>query len=497
MAQANIKKGFLFYFGLFVLLIATIFLICLVVMMFNPGKTILWMQYFTDNKNYIITQTSKGEPINWAEVNELSIVCSYADVTVDRNHNDDLKSDGVYVRNHAKGFSAGKNAKFNIDVSFTDDNKVQIIITEPSGFLYFSKDITVNLHAATQNSKLNFQNMSLKIETKDGDVDIGGTPAKAAENVRLKNLDVKTTSGYISISDKFETTSLTEGLSLKTEKGIINSSKKVNYNDKSGVSKESYGIITNVNTTLEVSGNGGIDLGVLSASGKVINLTCNSGYMKLPYVNAQTINVLSQSGNHNFGEVNGFLNYENSESQLRTPNITVDYLNGNFKLIATEDAKPIINIKEIKGELTVNLDRGDLTVEKANGKVDIDGDKISSKVTFAENHNSQINIKTESSSINLTFLGSVANNAKIESNTGNVNINITNKANFVAKLYKFDAAVMDNTVPVDSKKVSINIGDAFLEQHYDAESGTLTVGLNASNNVVIRTNQDINFKLVD
>ena len=43
MGQGQIKKGFFFYFGLFVLALVAVFMVCLVIMMFNPGKTVLWM----------------------------------------------------------------------------------------------------------------------------------------------------------------------------------------------------------------------------------------------------------------------------------------------------------------------------------------------------------------------------------------------------------------------------------------------------------------------
>ena len=70
MGQGQIRKGFFFYFGLFVLLLISVFLVCLVIMMFNPGKTVLWMKYFTDNNVYKYETTTDGSetPIDFSSL---------------------------------------------------------------------------------------------------------------------------------------------------------------------------------------------------------------------------------------------------------------------------------------------------------------------------------------------------------------------------------------------------------------------------------------------
>lgn len=88
MAQGGIRKGFFFYFGLFVLLLIAIFLIILVVLLFNPGKTILWMQYFTGDGTHQITKTTDTETdIDFNNLTRIEIDCSMADVTIQRHEN--------------------------------------------------------------------------------------------------------------------------------------------------------------------------------------------------------------------------------------------------------------------------------------------------------------------------------------------------------------------------------------------------------------------------
>ena len=106
MAQGQIRKGFFFYFGLFVLALIAVFLICLVIMMFNPGSTVLWMQYFTSNSTVAITETTDGTamPIKLETISSIDIECSYANVVVQRNNTYD--DDAIYVVNKAKGFTS-------------------------------------------------------------------------------------------------------------------------------------------------------------------------------------------------------------------------------------------------------------------------------------------------------------------------------------------------------------------------------------------------------
>ena len=94
MPQGKIKKGFFFYFGLFVLLLIAIFLIILVILMFNPGKTILWFKYFTSSPEpYVITQTTEEDESlrkdidlsSGSSIETIEIEATYADVLIQKN----------------------------------------------------------------------------------------------------------------------------------------------------------------------------------------------------------------------------------------------------------------------------------------------------------------------------------------------------------------------------------------------------------------------------
>ena len=147
MAQSSIRKGFFFYFGLLILLLVSAFLICLVIMMFNPGKTVLWMKYFSGKQEFSVKQTTaetKDGPrmtVDYSTINEIVVNCNYAKVTVQRNR--EFADDYVVIRNYAKGFSSAKKySAFSHKVSL-QGTKLVIDINEPTGFLYFSRDVEV------------------------------------------------------------------------------------------------------------------------------------------------------------------------------------------------------------------------------------------------------------------------------------------------------------------------------------------------------------------
>ena len=168
----QIRKGFFFYFGLFVLLLVAVFLVCLVVMIFNPNKTVLWMQYFTDNTSYHINKTTDTkEDIDWLNIEHLEINCTYANVIVERDNNAQYPKTEMIVKNNAKGFTAASTAvPFAVSVEFEESSegfkKLVVNITEPAGFLFFSKNITVVLHASSVDEKLdNFSKLNLVVNT--------------------------------------------------------------------------------------------------------------------------------------------------------------------------------------------------------------------------------------------------------------------------------------------------------------------------------------------
>lgn len=457
MGQGHIRKGFFFYFGLLVLVLIAIFCICLVIMMFNPGKTVLWMQYFTANEHYVVSQTDDelyDIDMNFiqTQVDTIEINCtSYAEVMIQRNDDPDMHQEGIHIINKAKGFQ-GASGAVHFDCKVSYNNKVLTVdITEPNGFLNFSKEIKVVLVANTDTSN-NFSHINLITNIVDGDFSVGAAEVQA-EDVKLKSLTVKAAGkGDILIGKHFDTTSV-EKMILSTVDGNISSSNTVIHKDV-----EYKGIETNCAVEIStVSGN--IDLPVVNIGANDLQIKNEKGNVGIDYIKATNTKVVCKHGNYIFGEVDGNLNFAGANADtMITPNIKADYICGNFVIEGYSKAEPDISIGKIDGDVHVFADKGSLDINEAKGAVEVQsGDSFSVDVVVSENNQNTISIVTKSGNVKLGFLGEVKN-AIIKTNTSAVNVSVTSVASFTAT----------------SKKNAEGVNDADQE---DLENGNITVSI--------------------
>lgn len=428
MAQEKIKKGFFFYFGLFVLILIAVFMVCLVVMIFNPGKTILWMKYFTNDTVYAVSKTYDNQDIDLGTLQKLSIECSYADVVVKCNIDPNLKQEGIYIINHAKGFAGAKtDATFSFRAEFVGTNHLQITVSEPQGFLHFSKDVEIVVHSqATASSPNNFQNLALEVVgTADCDVHIGENSSGALV-VKPKEVDVKTATGNVYFESKFDMHNSI--LSVETTKGSVRSFVEVDDSHK--------GISTDKDVSL-VTTNGNINVDVVNAAN--LNVECISGNVNFGTVTAVETSVACKDGNYVFGTVNGKLTFLRSTSTIITPNIVIGVMNGEFDLAmdGTEVlANPNISIGRTNGNVNIVAEKGKLVVDNAKGSFEILSNKgFSSYITCLDDYVAN-NIKVtnmKGGDIKLTFKKTVSGNvATLQNDSGKTTVEFTSDANFTS-----------------------------------------------------------------
>lgn len=487
MPQGQIRKGFFFYFGLLVLLLIAVFMVCLVIMMFNPGKTVLWMQYFTGEDHIYVEKTTDDSKtaIDWANVSKLEINCTYANVTVEKNHTKNYNKDSLYIKNYAKGFVAASDAvAFDYNVYY-EGTTLKVDVTEPNGFLYLSKDIEIILHI-TQNSSANFSNMDLTVNTTKGQVDLGNN-VKSGELVKLKSAKVSTQSGNIYVSNNLDTDSL-QALDLETVEGQISAMKTVSYSGKTGKGLR-------VNCDAKFSTNkGNIVMDAVDCGSHNLGISCKKGNVSIDYISATDVEVACVQGNYKFGEVYANLDYTNSEDSMIAPNIVAQLVNGNLRI--TKDgfrgvAEPNINVKKVNGEISVHADKGELKIGEANGTIDVNSEgSLAINIEIGENNSATKRIVNKSGSTTIGYLGSVLGTNTIFSDKGKVTINITSVANFNADAFVNDES---GTTRVDDKKISVSLGLAEGETRnpLNVRGTSGTTGA-----ITIKTNGSISYNLV-
>lgn len=487
MAQGQIKKGFFFYFGLFVLLLIAVFMVCLVIMMFNPGKTVLWMKYFTGNEKICIIKTTDESktPIDWGNVTNMEINCTYANVYVQRNC--EYNKDGIYIVNQAKGFAIAANeSKFSYDIHY-EGSVLKVNVTAPEGFLYFSKKIDIILHATTQTST-NFSNLNLTIETTDGSVSVGGNELNEGEKVKLSSLSVATETGNVYINTKFDTSAL-KSMALKTKEGDLKSYQTVTANGKTGK-----GFSANCDVVLETN-KGLISYNAIDVGANNLEIICKKGNVTVDTITASTVDVRCVQGNYRFGNIYGNLSFENSEDIMIAPNIVVGYVSGNFDLSTNStnvSAEPDVDITKVGGTVFILADNGTIDILEAQGIVNIRGEKgLSVNIKISEDNTSIKKIALNSGTLKIGYLGYVAGNSILETNKGKIIINFTSLPSFQST-----AKLNDNSnTMLEDGKITIS--------HGLVTGGTknpLTVtGLSTTSNgqIEIKTNASLSYNLLD
>lgn len=471
MASGQIKKGFFFYFGMFTLLLVTVFLICLVIMIFNPGQTILWMKYFTGNETYQITKTTDDVPqvINWDNVTDIIISApNYAKVTVQSNKQTNVagskKADtGIYIKNAAKGFQGASGAvSFGYDVTL-NDGKLKITLREPNGFLFFSKNIEVVVHSSALEHQSTLQNKNFVILGGAGDVTIGKYLNATSQNVVLKTLYVSTTSGNVSLASNCDTYSALSGTISSEETGktgltplyIKTGSGNIGASERAFSSNTDVGLKVNAKSTFKTD-SGHIRLGKVDAGTNEMYIECKTGTVVNSSIKAKTVSVKCTHGNYDIQKVEGDLSFAEALESIISPNINVGEITGHFAIgNLTTSSSPDVKINKVGGNVTAHCSNGTLTIDEIGGEVDIVSDKMAVNVGLSENNTSRVSIKNGTASTKLAIRGVVGSS---RSGTDNDKILIRTHSSFTLNFTK-DAQFRAGTYKYNSNEPKENKGD--------------------------------------
>ena len=506
MPQGKIKKGFFFYFGLFVLLVVAIFLIILVILMFNPGKTILWFKYFTAGNTYeVTTTTDEGEqPIDLSStsnITNIEVECSYADVRIQKSN--EVRKDCIVIENNAKGFATSSQATdFSYNVIIKEGNTLSITVVEPVGFIYLSNDITITINIFFNEdhgtASGDFSNIGFNVITTSGNIDIGGN-TYLNQTITPRSITARTTSGNIMLRSSANILN-TQSINFTTDNGgMITTGNNVIYNNQ-----QASGIVLNNGSINLRTSNGTIDFDVIKINNSgTLNVENYRGNVVLDNVEVDNFTINSYEGNYLIGKVVcDEFSFTPSEDRVHSPNIQIEELTGNLVISSsTNNANPDLTI----GKLTGNAD-----ILNVNGSININS--ISGGRVYAQIQNGQLNLTYASqtskhneedylrangnASITVNFEGAFKNDLRMITGSGNININFTNNAGFTANSFVNDGENYGRPetgiVPelLSNDKISTNIGNI--------EKNPLLVKDNSGNSdsvINIYTNSNVTFTL--
>ena len=500
MPQGKIKKGFFFYFGLFVLLLIAIFLIILVILMFNPGKTILWFQYFTAGDSYVITETtdtSQGIDLSSSSnITNIEVECSYADVRIQKSN--EVRQDAIIIENNAKGFALASDAReFSYSVTLSG-NTLNIEVIEPTGFIYISDDITITINIFFNEdygtSSGDFSNFGFNISTTSGNVDIGAS-TNNNQTISPRAITAETTSGSIIFRSCTQIDTI-QSLSLTTDNGGIQTiGNNVTYNGE-----EASGFVLNSGTINLRTTRGTIDLDVVKINeGGTLEILNDRGNVVIDNIEVDNINVNCYEGNYLLGDIicNEF-SFTPSEDRIASPNIQIESLTGTFIISSRSTdyiANPDITIQKLTGSANIQNISGSININELDGYAYAIVQNGSINISYASqsSYTNDNNITaTGNASVTVNFLGEFINSLRVITENGNINFNVKNNTAFVANSFVNDGTNYGETgeVPafLDDSKISTNIGTE--------DKNPLIIGDGSRGTINIYTNGNVSFNLV-
>lgn len=455
MAGDKVKKGFGFYLFMLLLLLLAAFLIIVMVMLFSPGTSILGYKYFSYNyssgKEIVQTETTASSeeslktPLNFDQINEFVINCDYANVIVSKS-NDEKSQDCVKITNTAKGFAREEaegsydetSFAYTIKLNEDGDKKVLTIsVTEPKGFLYFSKNIVINVCAGI-NSTLNFSRSTFTITTNSGKVSID----ENLQGLKISNLTVSTDTGSIALAEKYQAK---EG--EKTKELAFNSLYLTTNNGK--VSTPCNILVAN-DAKFSINGKGSFNLQNVTGY-RGVQLVVNNGNFKSKEV-VGSVKVLNL--------IDGVIEIENiykNTSKVEAgefeSNKTDKMNKATIKLGLVGDLsipfgnKSRIEIGTLKGQSLIRTTSGSVIVNKAltapciiqtaTGNVDLKIDDSNIKSDFDQLVERKHVIESDKGNVVLRFASSVQSLNDVRTQ-GNVEIVMQKDSKFLLVLNTYD-----------------------------------------------------------
>ncbi|MDE6583342.1 MAG: DUF4097 family beta strand repeat-containing protein [Clostridia bacterium] len=495
MAQNQIRKGFFFYFGLLILFLVTLALIFMVVLIFSPNKDFIGLRYFSYTSTVSVTELSGEESakIDYSKVKTIEIDCGYADVSFKKGGEN--WHDGIHIRNDAKGFTTAANA---IDFTYTatlENNKLTVKLTEPTGFLYFSKNINVVIYATSNSNFLDGKEIIVRA-TDDGNINLGESchvNSVDEKSFSLTSADVRTEKGDIYIRNSLVLDNNKQGLDHKyvDALSLTTGSGKIEYvKGDQGVDK--FEIPESCDVKLKTA-NGRINFNHIK--GKNLTIECENGSVSINNLELTgTCKMNCKQGNYKFGNVKGKLDFTTSENTMISPDIDITgTLTGDLILSnSTAGASPNVTINKIVGDINITSNDGGLKIKDSiKGRLTVLGSGsfyVEAGLWNCEGK-ANVNIQLKDGNVTLNLKDSFNSNEynNIATEKGSITLNMTSKAKFKAETYSFHG---------EKKTDRITFSNSFASQ--DKNVVTVSGGKESDTEgfVKLSTDENIKFNLV-
>ncbi len=441
--KGNVKKGFANYLLILFIAIIAAFFIIVTIMLFTPFKSILGFKYFVyyGDAKQISSIKSAGQDIgiNFSNIENVDIECGFSNVIIKRAGSK-IDSGKIVIENKCSGFAReDQDTDFKYDINFTDNTfkNLKIKVTEPEGFLFFKKDITISL-LTTIYQKDSFNNTKININSTKGNVFVGNNEVlnqspEAFNDTSIKSLDVKNTDGDIFI---FEKTSKISDLMIKTNKGYIDARANFEINNlklNALKSKINFNGLTLDDAKFNIN-NSDLNINNLNAKNQA-ELDVKSGYIT---VNNLEGTITSNSMISDMGKATITIN------NVKNGNVVFPNANDSVIKLGSVDENSQVYLRGKDCDAKINKLAGVAFIETTGGNVAITT-KGKEKETDIE-ASPRLEVKTGSGNINLKYKEkNIKNNyVNLKTNSGSINVDLSQELAFVLNVFNTKNEVRDN-----------------------------------------------------
>ncbi len=398
---SKVKKGFLYYIAWALFIVFGIACIFACILIFNPGKDIFGINlcYISDSR---VIEYQKVNDKWFADTNITAIdfESTYTKFSVVRNSDYSIMT--LKLNKKIVGFGNDeKNCTYNISMNLVGST-LQIKIEEPNLTLPLAPNASMTLFCPKE---LNLNNISFNIKTTSGGVSFGEN-GKDAISMDVKDIDVSTDSGSVTLTKNVNLQSGVLDIKSKTANISINNNISNNLNIETQSSKV---VVPKIGGNLNITAK---ELKVTSTEilGNV-KFSSEKGYIKI----AKLGNISALTNGNFTAEVD----------KMHIANIIIGEMAGDLTLPSAGASD--ITVDKLHGEALIVTTSGNVNLKNCNSQVSVETQ--SGNVTLTQNSTTEAtNIETKKGKITTTF--NYLYQSNLESESGNIVINVKDGLQF-------------------------------------------------------------------
>ena len=426
--KGKVRKGFLFYLSMFLIMVFAFFMVCVCIMLFNPGKSVFGFEYYSVKNTTVVTKTTdeSQSDLNLDETvySEIEINSGGAGVEIS-NNTDYEERNGIVIVANATGFIKSQNYK---DFSYSvvkEGGKIKVDLSYTEGFLKTSSNFKVVVHLANLENFDKFENTKFTIRSQGGTVNIGGkVSAGYTRDIKLESLDIDAGRGSITFSPHSDNTF--KDVLLKTDGGTIDT-----------LSLEEF---KTVNPVSIAAGSGKIKIKKINEN---LSVNLNSGIVEIGEL-GKNFDLVGSSNIISIKKVSGNLNLGVESGVLKGCKISIGEVQGTVNIPKGEDS--VITIDSVGGAGFINTTSGSVKVG-SNDNLISEGMNITTVSgdieAYFDETDKNVSVETQKGNVKLYFPNKIVGSCVVMAEDGDVEIDFLNSSKVVFSFEKPNGTLFD------------------------------------------------------